>query len=591
MPPTSLFNRDLSELPVVYKIAEKRKTMKEKKKKTGFVHSIRFTITILVMISVCVATVLNLLIVVPSTKDQIKMSVQNNMLGLAKAYGNIVQNSIDNGDVRNYNLYKGLVGECKVEGVESSYVYIVSPDGTMQYHPTEEKVGKPVENVVVKGLVEDISKGKHPEDMVVSYKFKGEMKYASYHLLLDNTILVVSADEAEILQPINDIQKRAMMGSTLVFICMCIFAFMFAAYISRPILKMSNIIEQVARFNFTESSALAGVLKRKDETGIMGRSVNHMCESMRSMVHRMEEASENINRQAVELTSISQSINTNCTDNSATTEQLAAGMEETSAATQNITANIDFMKGGVEDICTLTAQGDQLSQEITSRAEDMRQRTKQATEHTLNIYHNMKDSTEEALQQAQAVEKIHTLTDSIMEISSQTNLLALNASIEAARAGEAGKGFAVVASEIGNLANESSNTVISINEIMTEISQAVQNMTENLSSTVDFLENVVLKDYEQFEAVGAQYNQDADTVSSSMGTIEDAVNRLSVTIGEIADTLTGITTTVSQSATGVGEIAEKTTDIVTDTMQNMTLVDSCREAIDQLQSIIEQFEL
>ena len=45
------------------------------------------------------------------------------------------------------------------------------------------------------------------------------------------------------------------------------------------------------------------------------------------------------------------------------------------------------------------------------------------------------------------------------------------------------------------------------------------------------------------------------------------------------------------SATGVGEIAEKTTDIVSDTMQNMNLVDSCREAIDQLQSIVDQFEL
>ncbi len=565
--------------------------MKKKTKKTGFLHSIRFTITILVMISVCVATILNLLIVVPSTKDQIRMSVQNNMLGLAKAYGDIVQNAVDANVNLTYEVFKNLVGEAKVQGVESSYVYVVSENGTMLFHPTQEKVGEPVENVVVKGLVEEIGEGKHPEDAVVGYEFKGAMKYASYHVLSDNTILVVSADEAEILQPMDDIQNRAMIGSVLVFICMCIFAFIVAVYISRPILRMSNVIERIAQFNFTESTDLAGVLKRKDETGVMGQSVNHMCESMRSMVSRMEEASENINQQAGELTSISQSINTNCTDNSATTEQLAAGMQETSATTQNITANIETMRGGVEDICALTSQGDKLSQEITSRAEDMRQRTRQATEHTLNIYQNMKDSTKEALQQAQAVEKIHTLTDSIMEISSQTNLLALNASIEAARAGEAGKGFAVVASEIGNLANESSNTVISINEIMTEISQAVQNMTENLSSTVDFLENVVLKDYEQFEAVGVQYNQDADTVSSSMGTIEEAVNRLSVTIGEIADALMGITATVTQSATGVGEIAEKTSDIVSDTMQNMNLVDSCQEAIDQLQSIIDQFEL
>ena len=570
---------------------QKQKKKIKHDKKVGFFHSIRFTITLLVMIAVCFTTVLNLLIVVPATKKELKQSVQSNMLGLAGAYGDIVQNAIDSGTVMNANVYKGLVGECKIEGIESSYVYIVTADGTMQYHPTAEKIGKPVENAVVKGLIKEIKQGKHPEDAVVSYEFKGEMKYASYHLLRNNTILVISADETEIMASMDAIQRRAVIGSILVFICMCIFAFIVAIYISRPILKMSDVMEQIAQFNLTESTSLSNILKRKDETGVMGQSVNHMCQNMRDMVRRMEETSENINQQANELTNISQAINTNCTDNSATTEQLAAGMQETSATTQNISANIDSMKGGVEEICFLTSKGEKLSQEITSRAEDMKQRTRQASEHTINIYQNMKDSTEEALQQAQAVDKIHTLTDSIMEIASQTNLLALNASIEAARAGEAGKGFAVVASEIGNLANESSDTVVSINAIMAEISQAVQNMTESLSSTVDFLENVVLKDYEQFEAVGVQYNQDADTVRSSMGTIEEAVNSLSVTIGEIADALTGITATVSQSATGVGEIAEKTTDIVSDTMQNMDLVNSCQKAIDQLQSIVDQFAL
>lgn len=65
--------------------------------------------------------------------------------------------------------------------------------------------------------------------------------------------------------------------------------------------------------------------------------------------------------------------------------------------------------------------------------------------------------------------EVNSFLDGITNIAAQTNLLALNAAIEAARAGEQGKGFAVVADEVKKLAEQSSETVKSIYEIIRKI--------------------------------------------------------------------------------------------------------------------------
>ncbi|MHB8063991.1 MAG: methyl-accepting chemotaxis protein, partial [Ruminiclostridium sp.] len=74
------------------------------------------------------------------------------------------------------------------------------------------------------------------------------------------------------------------------------------------------------------------------------------------------------------------------------------------------------------------------------------------------------------------MDEINSFLSGITQISEQTNLLALNAAIEAARAGETGKGFAVVADEVRKLAEQSSNTVKQIDQIMNVIKVRTKNV-------------------------------------------------------------------------------------------------------------------
>ena len=191
----------------------------------------------------------------------------------------------------------------------------------------------------------------------------------------------------------------------------------------------------------------------------------------------------------------------------------------------------------------------------------------------------------------ESTEEITKFVEIIGDIASQTNLLSLNAAIEAARAGEAGKGFAVVASEISKLANETSDSVTSINEIVLEVNSSVDEMVQSMEGTTKFLDEVVLKDYDQFRAISDQYNNDADVVKTSMENVEHAILSLTDSIGVIADAITGINTTIDEATVGVTDIAEKTGSVVTEAAQNAELVDTCMDSVEQLEKIADKFTL
>ena len=125
----------------------------------------------------------------------------------------------------------------------------------------------------------------------------------------------------------------------------------------------------------------------------------------------------------------------------------------------------------------------------------------------MEMYTNVKEKSEKAIEGSKAVEKINELTNTIMEISSQTGLLALNASIEAARAGEAGRGFAVVAKEVGGLAAQSTKS-------SKDITDTVEHVREFAKITVDAMADIYKHSVEQ--------NEKAMQIESLLNKILDA---------------------------------------------------------------------
>lgn len=561
----------------------------EKTEKVTFIHSISFKIVILVICIVAYSLIGSISSAKSKANTIVETTNENYILSLAQQGAQTINSIL--ADVNVDEEYTGIMKAIAMKGVDSAYAYLVDEDGIMLYHPTTEKIGQPVENSVIKGVVAAIQAGTIPEDAVVEYEYKDTTKYAGYAITDNYMIVVVTADKNEIIEPINDMVRNMMFVSIATLVECLVAGYIVSLFICKPIQKLTKIIEQTSRLNFTPNQDAGALRKRNDETGHMARKVHEMRNNLRSMVAEINEVSNQITVNVDGLKQVTNKVNNMCSDNSATTEELAAGMEETAATTATINENVQIMREGAEKISSMAEKGADSSNEIMKRAQNLGKKTDQASSRTLDMYENVKSKSQKAIEGSKAVDKINELTNTIMEISSQTSLLALNASIEAARAGEAGKGFAVVATEIGSLANQTSQAIADIDNIVKEVNEAVSNMIDCMSDSTDFLENTVLGDYKEFKEVSEQYQVDADTFRNSMDEVKESILNLSQLVESAAQALDGIKDTVNEAAIGVSSVAEKTSDMVEQTGNTHDMVADCFTCADNLRNIVNNFVL
>lgn len=560
--------------------------------KVLFFQSLKFRIMLIAEAFLIIAVAGCIAIALPKSSKLIVEQARNTMLSLTGANAKMLEYEIAGaGGEMSAEMLAECLSDVKLSGVASSYMYLVGRDSTMLYHPTAEKIGKPVENAAVKQILADLDRGVVPAPDIIIYEFKGVMKYAAFVVLKNQSILVMTADENEILRGVSDMTRYMIIGGGLLIIISMALILLTIGFMLRNLDHITDIVRATSNFNFKKNPASEKIVRKKDEIGSMGRAIRDMRASLRDIVSKLENVGVQITGNVNEVRAISAEINDKCTDNSATTQQLAAGMEETTATTEAVSGKIEQMQDNAEQIRRLATEGERLADEVKKRAEGLKATTTEATDRTTKMYQSIIEKTEQAIEGSKAVDKINELTGAIMAISSQTSLLALNASIEAARAGEAGRGFAVVATEIGSLANQTSETVGNINSIVADVNHAVSTLAESLRDTVEFLEKVVLKDYSQFADVGENYYHDSEGFSNSMTNVEKSVKELAETITDIAEALEGINATINESTTGVTDIADKTTHVVEQTIQNNMLVDDCIETVEKLNEITKMFQI
>ena len=272
-------------------------------------------------------------------------------------------------------------------------------------------------------------------------------------------------------------------------------------------------------------------------------------------------------------------------------EQVTAGSENLAQSAQDLAEGATEQAGAVEQ---LQATMSTITEQVADTVNNLNDTSRKAESYAKSADSSKTDMRElmDAMQRiSETSKKIENIISDIESIASQTNLLSLNAAIEAARAGEAGKGFAVVASEIGDLASQTLETVSNIDEIVGEVNGSVTNMTECLTTIMDFLEQTVLGDYENFAKMGQQYHMDADTFRDIMQETKNAVEELEKHIGQIGSTVADINTMVEQSSDGISGIAEKSGSTQNLVEEGYEKLQECNRSVDVIKEFVAQFHL
>lgn len=392
---------------------------------------------------------------------------------------------------------------------------------------------------------------------------------------------VISGEVEEAAAPIL---KNSLIVIGIAIIIGAVVIFLIIRSIIRPLNELKEKAVTISQGDLTEQIEV----RSNDAIGQLGHAFNNMQDSLRELVHKVEESAEQVASSA---------------------EELSASAEETSAATgqvavsiQEVASNADRQKTGVDNtakaleevsegalrIANNSTLVSELSRHTMEQAEEGGTAVRDTVNQMESIHHSVMESNATIQSLYESSKEVSSILNVITGIADQTNLLALNAAIEAARAGEHGKGFAVVADEVRKLAEQSQTSAQEIHKIVSRIQKDTESTVQTMVRVTDDVQAGVKVSNEAIEKF-SQIIQGTKEITPQMEDVSATVQEMSAAIQEIMAIANDVVISAQGNAATSEEVAASAEEQLAAMEEISQSADGLSTMADDLKAAISKF--
>lgn len=481
--------------------------------------------------------------------------------------GNLVERIPENGEgSAPYNAVKNAISPV-IEGAPVVNMYILYSDGENVFYMLDMNKEEPV------ALNTEYAK----DYKSLRKAFTGNIQYEKAIIKTGNTAVITvyvpilnrAGEQVAVLgcdykadsvvKAVKKTMKSVLLACiTCVVMAFCLFQIIIGR-ITRNLLNVDKCICDIVNSKGDLTQLIE--VNTGDEVEMIAGHVNELLEFIRAIMSNISDNSQKLNLSAENVVTYLKGAQESILDVSATMEEMNATMEETSASINKMKESVGDVDEFIGQISRRAIDGGQLSEEICKSAQIIQSNAVTEQQKVKETTRILSETVYAKIKESKEVEKIKDLTADIINITNQTNLLSLNANIEAARAGEAGRGFSVVASEIGKLATDSAAAAEQIQEVSSGVLNAVNELANEASQMLEFIEKTAMKGYSQLVQTSKEYSADAVKLDNIMKIFQNQAGKLKGDMDKIGQMMEAVNISVEENTKGVNRIAEISVDI------------------------------